>query len=82
MAEGGLTPVPASDQQIRDVCTLLHSRGREATPEQVAEWLDKMRREWLRSKGMEVDTREICHAVLDGQKTMTMCLHLHFGDAL
>jgi hypothetical protein len=72
----------ATEDQLKRICNVLHSRGREATPQQVAEWLDKMVARYRKSLNLSIDEVEICEAVEDGHTTWTMCLHLHFGDAL
>lgn len=68
--------------QYKEVAALLHSRGREATIEQVEQWCERMRGFLRDKRGIDASHDVICEAVLDHNKTMTMCLHIHFGDAL
>lgn len=71
-----------SAELLREVAGLLHSRGREATPGDVKRWAEKMvdrMREWRQK---ETTADQWLQACLDRQTTATMCLHLHFGDAM
>lgn len=72
----------ATAKQLSDICSLLHSRGREATPDDVRVFLQRMT-DFEKARDLPVaEEWDWCEAILHGQKMATMCLHLHFGDAL
>lgn len=71
------------DRLIRDIASLLHSRGREVTPDEVARWLRMMVQKYRPGTKQQVDEERIASALVVGRnRELTMCLHLHFGDAL
>lgn len=72
----------ATEEQLREVCTLLHSRGREATPEQVQEFLDKFQARQRKGGRPYYPDSIICKAIMANEKMITVIMHLHFGDAL
>ena len=71
----------ATPEQIQAVCGLLHSRGREVTADQVQAFLDRMAKFYV-NKGHEFCEQTLADLILNNAKGATMCLHLHFGDAL
>jgi hypothetical protein len=64
------------------IAALLHSRGVETTPEEVAEWLSKYRLHAKVMRQIDVPEDAIADALERGDGMVTMCLHLKFGDAL
>jgi hypothetical protein len=71
------------DSLIRDIVSLLYSRGREVTPDEVARWLQLTVERLRRKAGQQVDEERIAKALLTGNNRMlTILLHLYFGDAL
>ncbi len=71
------------DCLIRDIARLLHGRGREVTPSEVARWLKMMAQKFHRVTEQQIDEERIASMLVLGQnRTLTMYLHLHFGDAL
>lgn len=67
---------------VRDVVALLHSRGRGATSEQVEEWACRMADKQRALARYNERCDEWLEAALNNKPIATMCLHLHFGDAL
>jgi len=72
----------ATADQLKTVCRILNSRGREATPEQVQAFLDDFKQKRHKAGCTYYPDTVIVKAIQSGQKTLTMCLHLYFGDAL
>lgn len=70
-----------NDDAIRRICAMLHERGREVTPAEVAAWLADIK-ERYRKIGRDVEGHQITTSLLKGHKVLTACLHLRFGDAL
>lgn len=64
------------------IAAVLHSRGLEATTEQVAAWIEKMNGLFREKYGYPLPGEALADAIEDGQSTWTLCLHLEFGDAL
>lgn len=67
---------------LKGVCRVLHERGREATPEDVQEWMDKVQDGMWKRHGRIVNQNEFLQRTIDGEKWATMILHVHFGDSL
>lgn len=67
------------------IASVLHSRGTEATPDEVRRWLNKVRVRFYHEHVVRPDygsfAEAMADAIADGHKSWTMCLHLHFGDA-
>jgi hypothetical protein len=67
---------------VQEVVSILRDRGIEATPQQVCEWADKMVADFNRMRGKHSDARQWLAGVKQEMQVPTMCLHLHFGDAV
>ena len=70
---------------VERIIRVLHSRGREATPEQVREWIDRYKTATgvTRCSGGEIGSDgAIARAVEQGLRWITMSLHNSFGEPL
>lgn len=70
------------NELAQDVVEILRSRGLEATPQQVIDWAELMVKRFHEMRNKHSDARQWLAGVKHNMKTPTMCLHLHFGDAV
>lgn len=70
------------NELLKGVCRVLHDRGREATPEDVQEWMDNVQDGMWKKHGRILDQNSFLQRVIDNEKWATMILHVHFGDSL
>lgn len=68
--------------EIQRILALLNSRGLEATPDRVEAWVSEILEKWTRRYGEQLSVDQLVDALESGHKTLTMCLHIRFGDAL
>ena len=67
----------------RRIVLILHERGREVTADEVSEWLDFVVRRLQKKDNQIVSAERVAACLVIGKsKTLTMALHLRFGDAL
>lgn len=67
------------DDAIKKVVGILRDRGIEATPCEVETWAQKIV-ETKKRNGKTCDVSQICCGVINNMPSMTLLLHLHFGD--
>lgn len=76
-----LPVVAATDDEVKSIVNLLHSRGIETNGDEVRVWLGRMNVITQKKFGRMIDESHFVRLALEDAKTVTMCLHLHFGDA-
>ena len=67
--------------EIQRVLALLNSRGLETTPDRVETWVSEIIERWARHYGEQLSVEKLVNALESGHKTLTICLHIRFGDA-
>lgn len=72
----------ATNEQVKAICNLLHSRGREATWRDVRQWLTKLRVVCVNRGERPPNEQRVCDDVLAGEANATAALHIYFGEPL
>ncbi len=64
---------------VKKVVAILRDRGIEATPSEVTDWAQVIVDD-KKARGKLCDVAQVCCAVVNNMPSMTMLLHLKFGD--
>lgn len=66
-------------EAVQKVVAILRDRGIESTPSEVTDWAQAIVDD-KKARGKLCDVAQVCCAVINNMPSMTMLLHLKFGD--